>query len=173
MLSKQNYLGVFLAHRRNLLRYAQRIIGDHGHAEDVVQDAYLRLMGSATGKLINEPVGYLYRIVRNLAIDGRRRERRGEHHALADMECAASLAADHPSPESAAAANEDIRILAASIAELPERTRIALEMHQFGGCTLKTIAQHLGISVSLTHSLVVDGLEHCRARLLRSSSTRS
>jgi DNA-directed RNA polymerase specialized sigma24 family protein len=55
----------------------------------------------------------------------------------------------------------------AAIAELPERTQIALEMHRFGGCKLREIADHLGISVTLAHSLVAEGIEHCRRRLHR------
>ena len=53
------------------------------------------------------------------------------------------------------------------MAELPTRTRIALEMHRFGGSTLRDIADHLGISIGSAHRLVVDGLEHCRERLCR------
>ncbi len=54
-----------------------------------------------------------------------------------------------------------------AMAELPERTRIAIELHRFGECTFKEIAAHLGISVGLAHALVIQGLEHCRARLYR------
>ena len=40
------------------------------------------------------------------------------------------------------------------MAELPERTRVALEMHRFGGFKLREIAAHLGISVTVTHELI-------------------
>lgn len=163
-----NYLALFLAHRRELLTYANRIVGDHAHAEDVVQEAYLRLAGVTAGKRLEEPLGYLYRIVRNLAIDGRRREIRDARYVVPNAEIAGEPAADHPSPETAAADRQDIRVLEAALAELPARTRVALEMHRFGGCTLKAIATHLGISIGLAHALVIDGLEHCRARLCKS-----
>jgi RNA polymerase sigma-70 factor (ECF subfamily) len=52
-----------------------------------------------------------------------------------------------------------------ALAELPERTRIAVEMHRFGGCTLKEIAEHFGISVSMAQVLVTDGVRHCQSRL--------
>jgi RNA polymerase sigma factor (sigma-70 family) len=162
-----NFLGLFLAHRRELLSYATQIVGDHTRAEDVVQDAYLRLAGMTAGKFIDAPIGYLYRIVRNLAIDGRRREQRDARYFVAGTDKADKIAADHPSPEAAAADREDMRRLAAALAELPERTRIALEMHRLGGCTLQTIAAHLGISIGLAHALVIDGIEHCRTRLCR------
>jgi RNA polymerase sigma-70 factor (ECF subfamily) len=54
-----------------------------------------------------------------------------------------------------------------AMAELPERTRIALMMHRFDGFKLRDIAAHLGISVALAHALVYEGLEHCRRRLAR------
>jgi len=53
------------------------------------------------------------------------------------------------------------------MAELPERTQIALEMHRLGGCKLREIADRLGISVGLAHGLVAEGIEHCRRRLHR------
>ena len=172
MQPRVNFLGLFLAHRHELLSYATRIVGDHARAEDVVQDTYLRLANMTAGKFVDAPVGYLYRIVRNLAIDGRRRERREARHFVADGEKADEIAADHPSPEATASDREDMRRLAAALAELPERTRVAVEMHRFGGCTLQTIATHLGISIGLAHALVIDGLEHCRTRLCRPNSAQ-
>ncbi|MBS0219686.1 MAG: sigma-70 family RNA polymerase sigma factor [Proteobacteria bacterium] len=167
--SKLRYLELFLVHRHDLLIYANRIMGDRASAEDVVQDAYLRFAGSSEKRLIEEPVGYLYRIVRNLAVDGRRRQSRDGYYDTSEPEMMAELIGDHPSPETVVADREEIRILQAALAELPQRTRIALEMHRFGGCTLKVIATHLGISIGLAHTLVIDGLEHCRARLCRPS----
>jgi len=69
-------LSVFLAHRRALVNYASGIIGSRTHAEDVVQEAYIRFSAAGDGqqgKPIDHPVSYLYRIVRNLAIDWTRR----------------------------------------------------------------------------------------------------
>ncbi|MPZ30789.1 MAG: hypothetical protein GEV13_07290 [Rhodospirillales bacterium] len=60
---------LYVAHRRALLTYANRIVRDPGRAEDVVQEAFLRLRTAAAANLLDEPVAYLYRIVRNLALD--------------------------------------------------------------------------------------------------------
>lgn len=35
-------LALYLAHRGELVSYANKLIGDMAHAEDVVQEAYLR-----------------------------------------------------------------------------------------------------------------------------------
>lgn len=161
-------LGIFLTHRSGLVEYASRIVGDHARAEDVVQEAYLRFDSAASAKLFDEPVGYLYRIVRNLALDGRRRQVRESLFVVGQASALSERAADaRPTPEAEAAGRSDIEALKAALAELPERTRRALEMHRFEGKTVKTVAATLGVSVGTAHALIVDGLEHCRTRLYR------
>src|SRR5687768_2183785 len=73
-------LELFLRHRGALVEYATPLVGDRARAEDIVQDAYLRFAPRETEagdgiKAITQPLGYLYRVVRNLALDlGRRRK---------------------------------------------------------------------------------------------------
>jgi RNA polymerase sigma factor (sigma-70 family) len=167
-LRRDETLAFFMAHRPNLVSYASGITGNRAQAEDVVQEAWLRFDDASKLRLLEEPLGYLYRIVRNLALDGRRRLAREDR----GRETYAALAAeadapDCATPEREALHRDELRIVMAAIAELPERTQVALEMHRFGGCKLREIAEHLGISVTLAHSLVTDGIEHCRRRLRR------
>lgn len=169
-MSQDRTLALFTAHRGALVNYASGIVGDSGQAEDVVQEAWLRFGRVAKGRPLEEPVGYLYRIVANLALDRRRRaslENRARAGDMAgDVERLAVEVADQtPSPEDEAIARQELERVMAAMAELPERTRIAIEMHRFGGCTLKEIARHLGISVSMAHVLVVQGIKHCQRAL--------
>lgn len=152
--------------RRELVSYASGIVGDPGRAEDVVQEAWLKFRDAAAGTAIEDPVSYLYRIVRNLAFDGRRRialERRYFDDFAPDaLDQVPEL---RPSPEGDLIARQQIDRLRAALAELPERTRIALEMHRLGGFKLREIAKRLGISESMAHVLVKDGIRHCQRRL--------
>ena len=157
-----------MAHRGELVNYASRIVGDRAHAEDVVQEAYLRFSSAAADQAIAEPLAYLYRVVRNLSLDLRRSLGRESDRLVADADAAVGeLPEDRPSPEAEVGARRDLLVIARALGELPERTRIAIEMHRFGGCSFRQIARHLDISVGLAHSLVIEGLEHCRRRLLR------
>ncbi len=160
-------LTLFLAHQAALIDYATPIVGDRAGAEDVVQEAYLRFdLVAAEGRALGEPVGYLYRIVRNLALDGRRRLMREARLFRPDGDGAIeAIAEDRPSPEAEALSRFQLRLLAEALDELPERTRIALEMHRFGGCKLREIAAELNISITLAHALVADGVDHCRRRV--------
>lgn len=166
MAYDRSILALYLAHRGELVNYASGIVGDRARAEDVVQEAWLRFGAAAAKGAPEEPLGYLYRVVRNLAIDGRRRMVREarvvDHGIAADAEATAT---HEPSPESRAEGREELRLLRAALAELPERTRVALEMHRFGGFKLREIAAHLGISVTVTHEIIAQGVAHCRWRV--------
>jgi RNA polymerase sigma factor (sigma-70 family) len=165
-LSRDETLAFFMAHRPNLVSYASRIVGSRTQAEDVVQEAWLRFDDASQLRLLEEPLGYLYRIVQNLALDGRRRQARDERRR--DSYAAIATESDgHASltPEREALHKDSLRVVMEAIAELPERTRIALEMHRFGGRKLREIADHLGISIGRAHALVEEGIEHCRRHL--------
>ncbi len=159
-------LAVYVAHRGKLIHYANSILGDVERAEDVVQEAFFRFRKAAAERLLEEPVRYLYRIVRNLAVDGHRRrsfENRLIKTATADL--VETVAESKPSPEDEIIARQELDRVAAAMAQLPERTRTALEMHRIQGCTLREIAAHLGISVSMAQVLVVEGVRHCQRAL--------
>lgn len=160
-------LALFVTHRNALVDYASGILGNRAQAEDLVQEAWLRFERVAGRRKLDQPLGYLYRIVRNLALDGRRRMARERQVVTgASFDVASSLLPDDtPSPERVALYKDELELVMEAIAELPERTRIALEMHRFGGCKLKEIAAFLNISVPLAHVLVADGVQHCKRRL--------
>lgn len=163
MRHNSDILALYLAHRRELVNYASGIVGNRAQAEDLVQEAWLRFDMVAERRLLEEPIGYLYRIVRNLAVDDRRRVGREERVIAADGAMTAEAAPDRfPSPEAQVAARDELRRLKDAMATLPERTRIALEMRRFGSCKLKDIAAHLGISITVAHDIVAEGIAHCR-----------
>ena len=165
-------LALFVDHRSQLVRYAAGIVGERGLAEDVVQDAYLRLERAerkrANDETLDEPLAYLFQVVRNLAIDVRRRLGRERGHAVpGDTANTAEIAEDRPDPEAQAIARDQLRVLQAALEELPKRSRVALEMHRFGGYRIVDIAAHLGVSVGTAHALIVDALDHCKSKLAR------
>lgn len=159
-------LRLFLSQRAELVRYAQRITGDLLAAEDVVQESWLRFSAAHDRQAIDEPRGLLFRIVRNLALDGRRRQGLETRIFAADSgDVAERIAADEPSVQTRAEAADDLERVRVAIARMPERTRRAFVLHRIEGLKLVEIAERLGISKSLAHQLVVDGVELCRKAL--------
>lgn len=155
----------YTAHRRMLVDYAERILGQRALAEDIVQDAWLTLEARGDSVVVLDPRAYLRRTIRNLAINALRRQMRerkigGETLDAGGME----VALDAPSPEQEVIARADLDCVMAVLATLPERQRIAIEMYRFGGHKLREIATHLGVSVPLVHLLVSEGLALCSQR---------
>lgn len=163
-------LDIFLSCRRALVNYAAQITQDRDRAEDVVQEAYLRLHPQRTElHSIEQPVAYLYRIVRNLALDLRISEAREQRrHAMPPDWLIPVMAA---TPEEACLHGDELEQLASALADLPEQSRRALEMHRLGGKTLAQIAEQLGVSLATAHRLVRDALVRL-ARALPSDENR-
>ena len=165
-MPSDKHLSLYMAHRQKLVHYASGIVADSGRAEDVVQEAYLRFRVASDERPLQQPVGFLYRIVRNLAFDLRRRLVLEDKTLDLQDETGLSEIADRaPSPEDEAIQHQEFQRVVAAMEALPERTRIALEMHRFGGFTLKQIAERLGISTSMAQVLVIDGVRHCQRAL--------
>lgn len=151
-------LHLLLTLRRELVNYASGIIGDKVQAEDVVQEAFLRLMPNeeAKARSIDQPVAYAYRVVRNLALDLiRSRVREQAHHQSPPQWL---LPMEFEDPAETCHHGMALERLAEALASMPQASRQALEMHRFGGFTLAQIAEQLEISVTSAHRLLHDAL---------------
>lgn len=162
---------LYLAHRAALVDYAAPILGCRARAEDIVQDAYLRFScaGERSGgeaDAITHPAAYLYRTVRNLALNWLRRET-SQGGPPSGEELLQSIASAAPTPEHEALYRDELRAVTLALAELPERTRRVFELHRLNGYTLQQAAAAMGISVGLAHQLVRDALTCCAERLDR------
>ena len=157
-------LRFFMQHRVELVDYAASIIGCQSRAEDVVQEAYLRFDEIVEKDLRSHSAGYLFRIVRNLAIDWKRRQT-VEDRYIGNAFPSEAATMDVVTPEAQLLYRNELQIVRNALAELPERTRVALEMYRLNDYKLKEIAQRLDISTALAHALIHEGLAHCRQRL--------
>ncbi len=83
-----------------------------------------------------------------------------------DFDTAANACTDRVvSPETVALYKDEYALVMNALAQLPDRTRIAFEMHRFGGAKLREIAAALDISLPLAHRLVTDAVQHCKEQL--------
>jgi RNA polymerase sigma factor (sigma-70 family) len=168
----ESHLELFLTHRAALVQCAARHVGSRAWAEDVVQEAYLRFAAAteASTTCIDRPLGYLRRIVRNLALDWGQHlypERR-QYSDASPSRPAERGARGLSLPEVQALRREELRLVAHALAELPKRTQRAFELRHFDELTLDEIRLTLGISTSLAHKLVQSARSHCAARLRQS-----
>lgn len=157
MLNESGNLSESLrVHASELEVYAAGILKDASLAQDLMQNIWIRLDG-VDATAIRSPRAFLFRMVRNAAIDCRRaRIREG-----ATEEVSPDLISPHPSPEQQLADRQSLARVLAVMERLPERTRQALLMHRIEGLKLREIADRLSISIALAHALVREGVAAC------------
>ena len=145
-------LGAFYtAHRFELKTHADRILKDSSRADEVVQDAFIKVMLAAP-ELTSEDhaLSYLHRTIENLCIDLFRAEGRRPNlvvldDATAEVESTWQDQGDHSQALSAA---EDAAIIRQALALLSPAERTALVMWEMDGRSTAEIAAELGIKES-------------------------
>ncbi|WP_236100848.1 sigma-70 family RNA polymerase sigma factor [Pseudomonas argentinensis] len=143
---------------------ATRILGCRSRAEDVLQDAFLKLWeGNLNLSRLEAPERYLSRLVRNLAIDHLRRLQLEQRYgAVAEL---ADLQPSEISPEQAVGGQQAVRRLLDALAELTPRMRRVFTLSRLDGLTQREVATRLGASPALINLILRDTLGHCRVRL--------
>ena len=130
-------------------------------AADITQDAFERVLtlGPEDGAAVHNPRAYLHQVSRNLSINHQRRERLVSMVELDDA-VSEQIADPAPNAERIVYDRQMLRLTAAALSELPERTRIAFEMHRLGDHTLAEVAQRIGVSTTRTWGLIRDAYRH-------------
>jgi RNA polymerase sigma-70 factor (ECF subfamily) len=159
------YTGLVHLHQGTALRVAYLAAGDHADAQDAVQEAFVKAFRHLARFDAARPFRpWLLRIVRNEALNIRRRARRQARVALrAASEPTSGDAA--PSPESAALAGESRRILLAALATLPDRFQTVLAYRFLVGLSEAETATLLRIPRGTVKSRTARGLDRMRAAI--------
>lgn len=149
-------------HLPRVLGFARRTLGEAAEAEDVAQDAFLRLWRIAPDWNPGQAQvsTWLWRVVANLCID--RLRRRGRNTALDD---APEVADDAPGALAGLIATDRAAALDAALLELPDRQRQAVILRHIEGLSNPEIATILEIGVEAVESLTARGKRTLTARL--------
>lgn len=138
-----------------LLRYLQRMLRDPATAEDLVQEAFLRVYRARERYQPDARFStWLYRIATNLALNELRRPRRRDPHESLDAEGAAPLAAPAPDPDQRVDARRRAAALARSLDALPDRQRAALLLSAVEGRSYAEVAELLDVTEKAVKALV-------------------
>jgi RNA polymerase sigma factor (sigma-70 family) len=139
-----------------VLGYATRLLADRAEAEDVTQEAMMRLWRIAPQWRAGEAQisTWLYRVVTNLCSDLRRSHRRRAGIALDDAPEVASATA---SAVSSLIQADRMTALQRALDLLPERQRQAVILRHIEGLANPQIAQIMELGVEAVESLTARG----------------
>ncbi len=135
---------------------AARMLKDRAEAEDVAQEALIRLWKAAAGWRYGEAriTTWLYRVVTNLCVD---RLRKRERMTQQDPATLTEMASDVPSSDLTLQTKRRARALEVAFASLPERQREAVILRHLEGFSNPEIADIMEISTEAVESLTARG----------------
>jgi len=147
-------------HLPAMVGLARRVLGNAADAEDVAQEAMLRVWTHAPRW---QPVAafktWLTRVVVNLCLDRKRRA------AWVDLEEAGELVDRAPDAVTQMETNEQERQLQNAIEKLPDRQRAAIVLTYSEGMSNAQVADILDTSVSAVETLLIRGKQNLRRAL--------
>jgi RNA polymerase sigma-70 factor (ECF subfamily) len=167
---------VFAALESPLLAYARRLLGDFAVAEDVVQEAFMRL--HTRFRQIATPQPWLYRTVHNLAVDHQRRANRIVAFESAqsphddDPAPANDPADSQPMPDEQIARWEAIGQVRLVLETLDPRSREIVRLRFDEDLSYQEIAERTGLKIGHVGYLLHHALKAMAAELERTGVAR-
>ena len=159
---------LFAALESPLLGYALRCAGERGLAEDVVQEAFMKL--HAQFEQVDQPRQWLYRTVHNLALN-RRRDARKTVPLEPDPENENAFAFDPADPALPPDAQmlrlEGIGLVRISLETLDVRSRELVRLKFHDDLSYKEIAAHTGLTTGNVGFILHTALKTIAAELAK------
>lgn len=140
-------------HTDRFYAYAWRICGNEGEAEDMVQEAFLKIWQKPD--LWKEEKGakfttWFYRILTNMNIDRMRKTGR-----LAGDSALPYIADTAATPEAQSAMNQQQAMIEQALSSLPERQKTALTLCYYEGASNAEAAEVMGVKIKALESLLM------------------
>jgi len=167
-------------YRGPLFTFLLRMVADRQRAEDLTQEAFLRVVrAAATWEPRARFQTWLYTVARNLCVDQSRRDRFRRADSL-DAHAPGledgpplveSIAGDGPMPDRAAQSAMLRPALEKALAQLPEEQREVFLLREQAGMPFKEIAQLLGVNENTIKSRMRYALEGMRKSLTAAGIT--
>jgi RNA polymerase sigma-70 factor (ECF subfamily) len=149
------FMDQVLQHGGAFRSYARRFTRDAHEADDLVQEAYARVLGSADWRAITAPDRFVYRIIRNLAIE---RVRRARVVAFQDLAALEAVADSEPDASVVVEHRDELKRVMAAMDRLPPQCRKVVLLRRAEGLSPVQIAEKLHISVSTVEKHLAKGL---------------
>jgi len=146
-------------YQRRIYTFAYRLTGNPDDAADVAADTFVRLyssIGSFRGD--SSFVTWLYRVVTNIFLDSRKRQRNRTTLSLDTVvqhdDCVVprQIEDNSPSPQQLAETRDRSAALQSAIASLPEYQRVMIVLYHVDGLAYEEIAEALDLPIGTVKS---------------------
>lgn len=137
--------------------YARKLTGDAVEAEDLVQEAYAKVLGVPDWRRLEQPERFVLTIIRNLAFE---RFRRAKVVGIRQIGVLEMEALPDPAPDAHAvtSAREELSRVLEALDRLPEQCRRVVTLRKMEGLSPGQIAVRLNLSISTVEKHLAKGL---------------
>jgi RNA polymerase sigma-70 factor (ECF subfamily) len=157
------FAGIVDRYKHSLVNYLTHLVRSRERAEEIAQDAFVRLYRNAAKYREQERLGpYLFRIATNLVVSEVRRERRW---TLLLPRLHASTAQQSPAPDASLVTSEIQRQVAAALERLPLKYRAPLVLFEIEEWPYEAIARALDLRMGTVKSRISRARELLRRHL--------
>lgn len=134
--------------------------------DDVVQEAFLRVLRAHEAGELHAPKAFLFATARNLALDQLRRHCVSRTGSLVEVDLSNVLDEHENVPETVARSQEHA-LLTEAIQSLPARCRQIMTLRLVYGLTQRVIGEKLGISDRTVAAQLAIGTRKCTEYMLQ------
>lgn len=162
-ISEKVFEDVYKAHFKALHAYANSILADYEHAEEMVQQVFLKLWEKRTNIEINSSIqAYLYRSVYNESINFLKHEKVKQAHASFVKHTMTESSNNHHKDIDTKELEGKIRL---ALNKLPEQCRTIFQLSRYEELKYKEIAERLQLSVKTIENQMGKALKIMRTEL--------
>lgn len=150
---------------RNILPYEQSLririskwrLPQDLSLEDIIQESYARIASLPNVEMISTPRAYFLQVARSVLLMHVRRAKLVSIEVIADLD-QLDAADESPSPEVCVSDSQQLRLLAAAVAEMGEPNRSAFVMRMIHELSYKEIGKRLDLSENAVQKMLARSL---------------
>jgi RNA polymerase sigma-70 factor (ECF subfamily) len=158
-------------HEAMLRAWLAQGFGPRLAVDDVVQEAFLRVLRARDTGELQSPKAFLFAIARNLAVDQLRRHALSRTDSLVEADLS-NVLDDHESIPETVTREQERALLTEAIQSLPERCRQVMTLRMVYSLSQRVIGERLGISDRTVAAQLAIGTKKCTDFMLRRTAAR-
>ena len=146
-------------HYRNVFNLAYRLCNDYDDAQDIVSEAFIRVHNALPNFRGDASfTTWLHRIVKNVFLDERKKQRVRSHSSLEEMveledsSVSRQIEDPRPGPQSSVERDERSSIVQRAVMTLPQNQRLMIGLYHFQHRSYEEIAEIMGLPIGTVKS---------------------
>ena len=148
-------------HETALRSYLRARFQSLDDTDDIVQEAYVRLIRARTAGPVTNAKSFLFTTARNIALDQIRRRQVLTTEPIDELN-GPFVIDNGPVPIEAVSHDQEMQLLKEALAALPDRCREVFALRKLQGLSRKEIARRMGVSEHTINAQIAVGMLRCR-----------